>query len=80
MLFAGIALATAGFIVPPTGEISDSVLMSGTCPLTAWGRIFVYGAMVDEELHITQRESIFIYYFINNSFEKLNAVLTKKVW
>ena len=27
MLLAGVALATAGFIVPPTGEISDSVLL-----------------------------------------------------
>ena len=27
MLFAGIALATAGFIVPPTGVISDSVCL-----------------------------------------------------
>ena len=27
MLVAGVGLAIAGFIVPPTGEISDSVLM-----------------------------------------------------
>jgi hypothetical protein len=27
MLVAGAGLAIAGFIVPPTGEISDSVLM-----------------------------------------------------
>ena len=27
MLVAGVGLAVAGFIVPPTGEISDSVLM-----------------------------------------------------
>jgi len=27
MLIAGVALSIAGFIVPPTGEISDSVLM-----------------------------------------------------
>ena len=26
MLFAGVALSTAGFIAPPLGEISDSVL------------------------------------------------------
>ena len=26
MLFCGVALTIAGFIVPPTGEISDSVL------------------------------------------------------
>lgn len=26
MLFAGVALSAAGFIVPPVGEISDSVL------------------------------------------------------
>jgi hypothetical protein len=27
MLVAGVGLSIAGFIVPPTGEISDSVLM-----------------------------------------------------
>ena len=27
MLLAGVTLATAGFVVPPTGEISDSVLL-----------------------------------------------------
>ena len=27
MLLAGVGLSIAGFIVPPTGEISDSVLM-----------------------------------------------------
>lgn len=27
MLMAGVGLSIAGFIVPPTGEISDSVLM-----------------------------------------------------
>ena len=27
MLVAGVSLSIAGFIVPPTGEISDSVLM-----------------------------------------------------
>ena len=52
---------------------------SGSHQACLWAD-FVYGATVDEELHITKRESIFIYYFINNSFEKLNAVLTKKVW
>lgn len=25
MLLAGVALAIAGFVVPPTGEISDSI-------------------------------------------------------
>lgn len=27
MLVAGVGLSIAGFVVPPTGEISDSVLM-----------------------------------------------------
>lgn len=40
MLFAGVALATAGFIVPPTGEISDSVLLFFAQCLIYAGSIF----------------------------------------
>ncbi len=40
MLFAGIALATAGFIVPPTGEISESVLLLFAQCLIYAGSIF----------------------------------------
>ena len=40
MLFAGVALATAGFIVPPTGEISDSVLLLFAQCLIYAGSIF----------------------------------------
>ena len=40
MLVAGVALATAGFIVPPTGEISDSVLLFFAQCLIYAGSIF----------------------------------------
>ena len=40
MLMAGVALATAGFIVPPTGEISDSVLLFFAQCLIYAGSIF----------------------------------------
>ena len=40
MLLAGVALATAGFIVPPTGEISDSVLLFFAQCLIYAGSIF----------------------------------------
>ena len=40
MLIGGYGLAVAGFIVPPTGEISESVLwiftMSHLCGLDIW--------------------------------------------
>ena len=40
MLFVGVALATAGFIVPPTAEISDSVLLLFAQCLIYAGSIF----------------------------------------
>ena len=40
MLMAGVGLATAGFIVPPTGEISDSVLLFFAQCLVYAGSIF----------------------------------------
>ncbi len=40
MLVAGVGLATAGFIVPPTGEISDSVLLFFAQCLIYAGSIF----------------------------------------
>ena len=40
MLVAGVSLATAGFIVPPTGEISDSVLLLFAQCLIYAGSIF----------------------------------------
>ena len=40
MLMAGVGLATAGFIVPPTGEISDSVLLFFAQCLIYAGSIF----------------------------------------
>lgn len=40
MLFAGVSLATAGFIVAPTGVISDSVLLFFAQCLIYAGSIF----------------------------------------
>lgn len=40
MLIGGFALAVAGFIVPPTGEISDSVLWLFSQCLIYAGSIF----------------------------------------
>ena len=40
MLMAGVGLATAGFVVPPTGEISDSVLLFFAQCLVYAGSIF----------------------------------------
>lgn len=40
MLFGGFTLAVAGFIVPPTGEISDSVLWLFSQCLIYAGSIF----------------------------------------
>lgn len=40
MLFAGVALSVAGFLVPPVGEISDSVLWFFAQCLIYAGSIF----------------------------------------
>lgn len=47
MLTVGVALAVAGFIVPPTGEISDSVLWCFSQCLIYAGSIFGIGAYVN---------------------------------
>lgn len=46
MLFAGAGLSIAGFIVPPTGEISDSVLWFFAQCLIYAGSIFGIGIYV----------------------------------
>ena len=56
MLFAGVALATAGFIVAPTGEISDSVLLLFAQCLIYAGSIF--GVSVYIHTKFTELKSV----------------------
>ena len=56
MLAIGAALSIAGFIVPPTGEISDSVLwFFGECLIYA-GSIFGISIYVTGKIHNIRRE------------------------
>ena len=52
----GTALVVAGFIVPPTGEVSDSVLwFFGECLIYA-GSIFGISIYVNGKIHNIRRE------------------------
>lgn len=54
MLIAGVALAVAGFIVPPTGEISDSVLyFAAQCFIYA-GSVFGVNVYVSDKFRRLQ--------------------------
>ncbi len=56
MLAMGSALVVAGFIVPPTGEVSDSVLwFFGECLIYA-GSIFGISIYVNGKIHNIRRE------------------------
>ena len=56
MLAIGTALVVAGFIVPPTGEVSDSVLwFFGECLIYA-GSIFGISIYVNGKIHNIRRE------------------------
>lgn len=56
MLAMGAALVVAGFIVPPMGEVSDSVLwFFGECLIYA-GSIFGISIYVNGKLHNIRRE------------------------
>lgn len=56
MLVVGAALVIAGFIVPPTGEVSDSVLwFFGECLIYA-GSIFGISIYVTGKIHNIRRE------------------------
>ena len=50
MLMAGIGLTIAGFIVPPLGEISDSVLWFTAQTLIYAGSIFGVKVYIDHQL------------------------------
>lgn len=51
MLVAGVSLSVAGFIVPPTGEIHDSVLWFFAQCLLYAGGIFGIGLYVNNKFN-----------------------------
>ncbi len=51
MLVAGVSLSVAGFIVPPTGEIHDSVLWFFAQCLLYAGSIFGIGLYVNNKFN-----------------------------
>lgn len=56
MLLAGVALSVAGFIVPPVGEIHDSVLWFFAQCLIYAGSIFGVGIYVNSKFdHLTEK-------------------------
>lgn len=56
MLFVGVALAVAGFIVSPLGEISDSVLyFTAQCFIYA-GSVFGVSVYVTDKFKNLQRK------------------------
>ena len=56
MLVAGLAFAVAGFITPPPGEISDSVLWLFSQCLIYAGSIFGVGIYVDRRFSAFTKE------------------------
>ena len=57
MLLSGVALSIAGFIVPPVGEISDSVLWFFAQCLIYAGSIFGVSIYVQSKLLKNQLEN-----------------------
>ena len=49
-LMAGIGLAIAGFLVPPLGEISNSVLMYTAQTLIYAGSVLGVNVVIDQKL------------------------------
>ena len=49
MLFCGVALSVAGFIVAPVGEISDSVLWFVAQTMIYAGSVFGVGIYINEK-------------------------------
>lgn len=56
MLAAGVSLVVAGFIVPPTGEVSDSVLWFFAQCLIYAGSIFGVSIYVQNKIANIRRE------------------------
>ena len=51
MLICGVALTIAGFIVPPTGEISDSVLWFAAQTMIYAGSVFGVNVYVNDKFN-----------------------------
>lgn len=49
-LLSGIGVAIAGFVVPPTGEISDSVLMYTAQTLIYAGSVLGVNVVIDRKI------------------------------
>lgn len=56
MLLAGTGLSIAGFIQPPVGEISDSVLMFTAQALVYAGSAFGIDIMIDNRIRKAQHK------------------------
>lgn len=56
MLISGVGMAVAGFIVPPTGEISPSVLMFTAQALVFAGSAMGIDVMIDHKLLKMKKE------------------------
>lgn len=51
MLFSGVALAVAGFMTPPVGEISDSVLWYAAQTMIYAGSVFGVSIYVNDRIN-----------------------------
>lgn len=56
MLFSGVGMAAAGFIVPPTGEISPSVLMFTAQALVFAGSAMGIDVLIDHKIMKMKKE------------------------
>lgn len=56
MLVCGVLLTIAGFIVPPTGEISDSVLWFAAQTMLYAGSVFGVNVYVNDKFAAMQRK------------------------
>lgn len=56
MLVCGVLLTIAGFIVPPTGEISDSVLWFAAQTMIYAGSVFGVNVYVNDKFNSIQRK------------------------
>ena len=56
MLVCGVALTVAGFIVPPTGEISDSVLWFAAQTMLYAGSVFGVNVYVQDKFNSIQEK------------------------
>lgn len=67
MLISGVALSVAGFVVPPLGEISDSVLWFAAQTMIYAGSVFGVSVYVNDKFR-----------FITDKLNKDNDAESKK--